>query len=172
MCIIVEKSDDKVVSLTATGDILLHGRVYGGTRKRKDFTFDEQLGGAKDLLGQTDLTMVNLETLIAGTEFGLSGFPRFNGPKEIGQTLKNMGVDILNIANNHALDKGEEGLLKSIENIEKLNLEYVGAHKSKKDYERLRIIEKNGLKICFVSYTNSTNGINPAKDKEYLVNSM
>lgn len=162
----------KTVSLTAVGDILLHGRVYGGLRKKSDFNFDEQLSNVKELLGQTDITIGNLESIVAGRELGLSSFPRFNAPVEIAYTLRDMGVDIVSIANNHTLDKGEEGILKSIENLEKVGLEYVGAYKSFEDRDRLRVVEKSGLKICFLSYTSGTNGIKIPKDKPYLVNSL
>src|SRR5690625_252723 len=160
------------VTLTAVGDILLHGRVYGGLNKKSGYKFSEQLANVEGLLGKTDITVANLESIIAGNEIGLSAFPKFNAPVEIGYKLKDMGVDIVTIANNHVLDRGEEGLLKSIENIEKIGLEYDGAYKSSEDSDRLRVIEKNGLKVAFVSYTRGTNGIKMPKGKHYLVNSL
>lgn len=159
-------------TFTAVGDILLHGRVYGGTNKKNNFQFEEQLNGVKALLGKTDITMANLETPIAGTEFGLSSFPKFNGPKEIAKVLKNMGVDIVTLANNHVLDQGEEGLLKTIENLDEVGLVYDGAYKNLKDNETLRIFNVNGLKVCFISYTSGTNGIRLPEGKEYLVNTF
>ncbi|MCD8501699.1 MAG: CapA family protein [Bacillaceae bacterium] len=121
------------------------------------------------LFDSADITIVNQESIIAGKSLKLSSFPTFNSPVEIGYALKELGVDIVNIANNHVLDKGEEGILKSIENWEKIGLPYVGAYKSLEDQEQLRIINKNGLRICFLSYTRGTNGILPPKGKEYLV---
>src|SRR5699024_2379791 len=150
----------------------LHGRVYGGLNKKSGYKFSEQLANVEGLLGKTDITVANLESIIAGNEIGLSAFPKFNAPVEIGYKLKDMGVDIVTIANNHVLDRGEEGLLKSIENIEKIGLEYDGAYKSSEDSDRLRVIEKNGLKVAFVSYTRGTNGIKMPKGKHYLVNSL
>lgn len=167
-----KSTEQNSITLTAVGDILLHGRVYGGLRKKKDFLFDEQLAGVKHLIGKTDLTMANLETVIAGTKFGLSGFPRFNGPAEISHTLKDMGVDLVTLANNHVLDQGEEGLIKSINNIEKADLIYDGAYKSLEDSEKLRVFKINGLKICFISYTSGTNGIKLPEEKSYMVNTL
>lgn len=163
---------EKSITLAAVGDILLHGRVYGGLKKKSNYNFLEQLESVSHLLGKTDITVANLETIIAGQEMGLSGFPRFNGPVEIGYALKELGVDLVTIANNHVLDKGEEGLLKSISNLEKIGLEYDGAYKSLADKQRLRIFKRNGLKVCFISYTQGTNGIVPPADKKYLVNRL
>ncbi|WP_240452385.1 CapA family protein [Virgibacillus sp. YIM 98842] len=164
--------NNNTVSLTAVGDILLHGRVYGGLNKKTGFNFIKQLQSVQPLLGKTDITVANLETIIAGTSIGLSSFPKFNAPVEIGYALKEMGVDLVSIANNHVLDRGEEGLLKSIENLERIGLEYDGAFKSEIDKERLRVFNINGIKVCFLSYTQGTNGIKIPKDKPYLVNSL
>ncbi|WP_042143739.1 CapA family protein [Paucisalibacillus sp. EB02] len=160
------------VSLTAVGDILLHGRVYGGLNKKSNYEFDSQLKNVEGLLGKTDITVANLETIIAGNEIGLSSFPRFNAPTEIGYTLKKMGVDLVTLANNHVFDFGEEGILKTIEKLQEIGLEYDGAYKSEADSERLRVVNKNGLRIGFLSYTRGTNGIKVPSDKQYLVNSI
>lgn len=165
-----QKEEQNGVTLTAVGDVLLHGRVYGGLRKKNNFTLYEQLSGVEKLLGKTDLTIANLETPIAGVEFGLSGFPKFNAPSEIAQVLKDLGVDIVTLANNHVLDQGEKGLLKTIENLEKASLIYDGAYKSVEDSETLRIYHVNGLKVCFLSFTSKINGIELPLEKTYLVN--
>lgn len=164
--------ENRRVSLTAVGDILLHGRVYGGTNKKSGYDFTNQLKNVSGLLSKTDITVANLETIIGGNEIGLSSFPRFNAPIEIGHTLKEMGVDLVTIANNHVLDKGMEGLLISIKNLKEIGLEYDGAYSSVEDNERLRIFKKNGLKVCFLSYTQSTNGIPVPKEHPYLVNTL
>ncbi|ALX49945.1 CapA family protein [Lentibacillus amyloliquefaciens] len=165
-------NNDNSVSLTAVGDVLPHGRVYGGTKKKSDYKFGEKLENAAHLLGKTDITVANLETIIAGKDIGLTSYPRFNCPVELGYTLKDMGVDIVSIANNHMLDRGEEGLLKSISNLKEIGLEYDGGYKSFEDRDRLRIIKKNGLRICFVSFTRGTNSIEIPEDKPYLSNSL
>lgn len=158
------------LTLLATGDVLLHRRLYRKAKKLFGFDFVPKLEAAKPIFEQADLRIVNQESIIAGDKIGLSTYPRFNSPAEIGNALKFLGVDIVNIANNHVMDRGEEGILLSIENLEKLGLPYVGAYKSPEDQEELRIIIKNGLRVCFLSYTRSTNSILPPKGKEYLVN--
>lgn len=150
----------------------MHGRVYGGLRKKSGYDFMNQLINVESLLGKSDITMGNLESIIAGNEIGLSSFPKFNGPVELGYTLKELGFDIVTLANNHALDRGPEGLLKSISNLQEIGLEYDGAYESAEDQKRLRIKNINGLKVCFISYTNSTNGIKVPDKKPYLVNSF
>src|SRR5699024_927716 len=105
-----------------------------------------------------------------GEEMGLSSFPKFNNPIELVENLKSFGTDIVTNSNNHTMDLGVEGALKSIENIKKVGLMYVGSHSSKKDKNTYRIINRNGIKCAFLSYTAVTLGNNPPKNKGYLLN--
>lgn len=159
------------ITLVATGDVLLHTRLYKKAKRkiRSGYNFEPLLEEARPFLKKGDFTIVNQESLIGGEELGLSSYPKFNSPAEIGHTLKKFGVDIVSLANNHIMDKGEQGVLKSIENWEKIGLEYVGAYKSLEDQERLRIFNKNGLKVCFLSYTRKMPAVKLPKDKPYLV---
>lgn len=159
------------ITLGATGDILLHKRVYNKAKTADgSFDFTDMFSNVKHLFDKEHLIVVNQESIIGGKELGLSCFPHFNSPVEIGYTLKDMNVDLVNIANNHTMDYGEKGLLKSIENWEKIGLPYVGAYKSKEDQETLRIIHKNGLRICFLSYTGVNFGEKVPNNKGYLLN--
>src|SRR5690625_298080 len=165
------ENQSRKATLAATGDILLHDRLYKEAKQKNGgYDFTEMFAGVKPLFKKEHLTIVNQESIIAGEELGLASFPHFNSPIEIGHTLKDLNVDIANIANNHTLDHGEEGVLKSIENWDKLGIPYVGAYKSKEDQETLRIIHKNGLRICFLSYTKAMSTKRVPKGKEYLIN--
>lgn len=162
-------NDNKKVTLAATGDILLHQRLYNKAKKSEGkYDFSEMLSEARQLFNKDHLIIVNQESIIGGVELGLSDFPHFNSPVEIGYALKDLHVDIVNLANNHILDRGEEGVLKSIENWEKIGIPYVGAYKSKKDQDTLRIFHRNGLRVCFLSYTKSIGSGKRPKGKEYL----
>src|SRR5699024_2100128 len=120
----------------ATGDILLHKRVYNKAKLSDGtYNFDGMFENIEHLFDKEHLIIVNQESIIGGVELGLADFPHFNSPVEIGYKLKDMNVDIANIANNHILDHGEKGILKSIENWEKIGLPYVGAYKSQEDQE-------------------------------------
>lgn len=162
--------NERKFTLAATGDILLHARLYRTAKKTFGYDFNSKIKNIRHLFNPDYVTIVNQESIIAGKALGLSSFPKFNSPIEIGYLLRDLGVDMVNISNNHTLDKGEEGLLKSIENLEKIGLPYVGAYKSQEDKEQLRIIEKNGLKICFLSYTRTVGQGKIPEDKPYLLN--
>ena len=55
-----------------------------------------------------DLKYYNQETILGGTELGLSTYPCFNSPQEFGDAMMDLG-SIASLANNHTLDRGEKG---------------------------------------------------------------
>lgn len=161
------------VNLVATGDVLLHSRIYDISKdKSGKYDFTDKMAPAKDLLQAGDISVVNLESLVAGEELGLTSFPKFNNPIELAENLKSFGTDIVTNSNNHTMDLGEEGVLKSIENLEKIGMQYVGSHKSKADQKEIRTIEKNNITCAFLSYTAVTLGNNAPKNKGYLLNTI
>lgn len=158
------------LSLGAIGDILIHDWVYEDAASPSGYDFKPMFKHVKGKLQKPDLLLANQETVLGGVEMGLSSYPTFNSPQEVGDALMDAGVDIVSTANNHSLDKGEKGILRSIEYYEKVGLPYVGFFKDKEDQEKLRILHKNGVKLAFLSYSYGTNGIPVPKGKDFLVN--
>lgn len=167
----IETSKTTTATLAAIGDVLIHDRVYEtayiGNQK---YDFTPNFRNVKELLAKSDITMANQELMMAGVEIGLSSYPCFNSPIEIGEALKDCGVDIVTIANNHTLDKGERGVLRATDNWDRLGMPYTGAFRSFDDRAIIRTIEKNEIKFSFLAYTYGTNGIPVPQGKDYLVN--
>lgn len=158
------------LTLSAIGDILIHDWVYEDAYSKTGYNFKPMFEPIKSQLQKPDILLANQETVLGGVEIGLSSYPMFNSPQEVGDALIDAGVDIVSTANNHSLDKGEKGIQSSIVYYEKVGLPYVGFFKSKEDQEKLRILNKNGVKLAFLSYSYGTNGIPVPKGKDYLVN--
>ncbi|WP_449540129.1 CapA family protein [Ferdinandcohnia sp. Marseille-Q9671] len=158
------------MTLAAVGDILIHSIVYDDAKTGEGYDFKPMLANVKDLLKNPDLTIANQETIVGGTEIGLSTYPSFNSPFEVADALKDAGVDIVSIANNHTLDRGERAILSAIDYLTSIGIEYTGGYRSLEDKSRIRVLNRNGISIAFLSYTYGTNGIPVPKGKEYLVN--
>lgn len=116
-----------------------------------------------------DITLANLEVPVAYPQFPVSGYPQFNAPSALLTTLKAIGIDMVTNATNHTLDLLGAGAYSSIENIKASGLQYVGSYESWQDYQTPRIIEKNGIKIGFLTYSYGTNGIEIPSGEEYLI---
>lgn len=164
------KSFESSVTLRAIGDILIHSPLYKDAWNGNSYDFRPMLDQVKPLLHSSDLTFANQETILGGTEIGLSSYPQFNSPVEVGEAFFDAGVDIVSNANNHSLDKYEDGVLKSTKHLSEIGLEYVGSFNSFEDLATPRILQRNGIDIGFLAYTYGTNGIIRPPDKPYLVN--
>jgi poly-gamma-glutamate synthesis protein (capsule biosynthesis protein) len=132
--------------------------------------YDPQSGGydfqpvftpVRHLLSEPDLMIVNLETTLPGEEGGYSGYPRFGAPDALAEALKDCGVDVVSVANNHILDKGRDGMRRTIGVLEELGLQPVGAYRSVREWreKRVRLIEVRGIRLAVLAYTYWTNGL-------------
>ena len=167
-----EKIETKKLSLVMVGDALIHGSVYRDAYKDGKYDFSHQLEFIKPIIKNYDLAFYNQETILGGTELGLSDYPTFNSPWEFGDNMLDAGFNIVNLATNHTIDRGEKAILKSCEywNPKKKDILFAGSYCSFDDQNEIKIFEKNGIKYTMLSYTYGTNGIPVPKGKEYLVN--
>ena len=159
-------------SLVAVGDALIHQGVYNAARKEDGtFDFDPMLRLVKDHIEAHDLAFYNQETILGGVEIGLSTYPCFNSPREVGDAFIDAGFNLVSLANNHTLDRGEKGILRSLEYWrDKENILTAGSYSTGKDREHIRTMEVNGITCALLAYTTVTNGLKPPKGKEYYVN--
>jgi poly-gamma-glutamate capsule biosynthesis protein CapA/YwtB (metallophosphatase superfamily) len=158
------------VTLAAVGDVLIHSSIYKDAKTKDGYDFNPIFEQVKPHINKADLAIANLESMIGGEVLGLSDYPRFNAPFEVGDALQETGFDLVNLANNHTLDRGVKAIINSIEHLKKLGIEYTGAYSSEEDQQHIRIIQKNGISFAFLSYTYGTNGIPVPEDMPYLVN--
>ncbi|MCA1030201.1 CapA family protein [Bacillus timonensis] len=165
------KSYTSTVTFAAVGDILIHSTVYNDAKTSDGgYNFKPMIAGVRDLMVNADVTFANQETINGGTEIGLSTYPTFNSPFEVADALQDAGVDIVSIANNHTIDRGERAVLNATDYYNKIGMLYVGGYRNNEDKEKIRVINSKGIKLGFLAYTYGTNGIPVPKGKDYLVN--
>ncbi|WP_339182274.1 CapA family protein [Oceanobacillus sp. FSL W7-1293] len=169
-----EKETDWIqphITISAIGDILIHDRVYDDAWDGEIYDFKPMLAEVLDYLREPEITVANQETIMGGESIGLSGYPNFNSPVEIGDALQDAGVDIVTMANNHTLDSGEEAIQNAIAYYQEIGMLYTGSFQSKKDQSEIRVIEtEQNISVAFLSYTYGTNGMPIPEGKPYLVN--
>ena len=169
---IINSDSSVTISISVVGDLMCHGPQFEYARVEKDsFDFSPVYRNVKKYLESSDLTFGNLETVTAGKESkGYTGYPFFNTPASYITALKEVGFDLLVTANNHSLDRSEKGILKTIDEISKRNLNYVGTYTSQPDRDSIRIFDVKGIKIAVLAYSYGTNGNPIPKGKNYLIN--
>lgn len=99
--------------LTMVGDALIHSPIYKYAYENGTYNFNKIFNYFKGDIESSDLLYYNQETILGGEHLGFSGYPRFNTPKEFGETMVKMGFNIVSRANNHTLDMGEAGIINS-----------------------------------------------------------
>lgn len=160
---------ERKVTFTALGDNLIHSSIYKQASWRTEgngYDFFPAYAGTADLFGKADITVLNQETLICGGQYEPSTYPRFNSPPELGECMREMGVDVFTIANNHTLDKGTEGLSACLDYYDANEMIRVGAYRDEKDRADIRTMEVNGVTVSFLSYTEYLNGLSLPDDTE------
>lgn len=159
------------VRLSFVGDLMCHSVQYQYAQVGKDsFDFSPVYRYVKNIFIDSDYVFGNLETVTAGKEKIYTGYPMFNSPYSFASDLKKVGFNFLFTSNNHSFDRGEYGVLKTLDNLIKNNINYTGTFGSKNDRDSIRIIIIKGISFALLSYSYSTNGNTIPKGKEYLVN--
>lgn len=170
---------DYHASFIGVGDALIHSKVYLdaatgriGNDGYQIYDFTDMFTYIKPIIEKYDLRFYNQETIIGGKNLGLSTYPCFNSPDEIGSDLVNkIGFNLVNTATNHTIDRGKIGALYSVnfwDNQE--NAIMVGSYSSNEKRNTFDVHEVNGITYGFLGYTYGTNGIAVPYGYEHIVN--
>ncbi|MCR4645520.1 MAG: CapA family protein [Oscillospiraceae bacterium] len=167
------------VSFLAVGDNLIHSAVYrtaaehAGDGEAYNFRYCYQY--VADKIGAADLAFINQETVICGGEYEISGSNlNFCSPDELGDELIDLGFDIINLSNNHILDKGSDGMRACLDywdsQVDKHpGLIVEGVYRDYQDMFNYRTVEVNGITIGVLGYTDHTNGYSLPSDSEMRI---
>lgn len=165
-------TDDFVkIKITVVGDLMCHSVQYKYAQIDADsFDFTPTFKYVQKYFDESDFLIGNLETVTAGKEKGYSGYPFFNSPDDFITSLKKVGFDFLFTSNNHSLDKGKDGILRTIKILNENQIHYTGTFQSQNDRDSIRIFNINGINIAFISYSYGTNGNPIPKGNNFLIN--
>lgn len=130
-----------IVKLIAVGDIFL---------KTKNNT--HPFGKVKEAFSSKDILFGNLEVVLSkkGKKAEKAAL-LYSFPKNV-EYLKDVGFDIINVANNHIFDLGLEGFNETLEVLNQKDLSFIGANNWKFNQPDT-IIEKKGIKLGFLGYS-------------------
>lgn len=173
--IVAEEKKYVEVKLSMVGDILTHTQVMeSGRRSDGSYHYNHLFRSVKKQMESSDIAIANQEVILGGTELGLSSYPDFNAPQEIGDALAASGFNTILHATNHTMDKGEEAVNNTLEFWKEKHPEVsvLGIHETQEEQDEIHIFEKDGFKIAILNYTYGLNGIKLPKNRPYLVDLM
>ena len=176
-----ESPDEEVIELpsssegliVAVGDIMVHTPQLSQARDPATggYDFAPSFEFIADYLREGDITVGNFESTFAGRDRGYDGYPLFNSPDELALNLKEAGFDILCTANNHSLDRGEQGLYRTLDILEETGIPAFGTARSQEERDAVLVQELNeDINVAFLAYTDSTNGIPVPAGRDYMIN--
>jgi len=157
----INAQDSTKVTLLFMGDVMGHDSQINSAFNENTgvYNYDSCFKYVGNIFEDSDFAIANLEVSLAGPPF--KGYPQFSSPDELAIALKEAGVDAMVTANNHCIDRRKQGLERTIDVLDSLNVPHTGTFKtqSSKDKEGCLILEKSGVKIAIINYTYGTNGI-------------
>lgn len=141
-----------------TGDILVHSTVLDGAKTSDgNYDFSSFFKKVSPYFKAADLSVINLEVTFGGTESGkFSGYPAFNCPDSLADTIKKSGIDLVLTANNHSLDTGAFGLKRTAQVLKQKGISFLGTKENQNDPVYI-VKDINGIKLGMVCYTYPPN---------------
>ena len=160
----------KTAKLAVVGDIMVHDYQYNEAYDPAtgEYNFMHNFQDVKKYFQGNDLVIGNLELTFGGPDRPYASFPCFNTPDSFLDAVKDAGFDLLTTANNHSMDTGKAGVIRTLDKLDEYGIEHFGTYRSQEERDTILYKDVNGIRFAFLSYTYGTNGI-PVPE-EYLVN--
>ena len=165
------KEENYSIKLLMVGDNLINDKIYNTMKTNDTYDFKPIYTYIKEINKDYDLAYYNQETILGGSSIGVSSYPAFNSPYEVGDATIDAGFNLVSLATNHTLDRGEQAIINSRDYWNsKDNVLAVGSYSSNEEKDKIQILKKNNITYTMLNYTYGTNGIKVPNNKEYLVN--
>ena len=169
----LKKTSSNDISICMVGDLLMHKPILDYAKsemKDNKYNFDFIFENMQKYIKEYDIKIINEEVLISGTNYNISGFPRFNSPLELSDSVAQAGFNVILKATNHVNDKNEEARLVDLNNWERFpDIKILGSYKNEKEAEKITYFDIKGVKIALLNYCYGSNRI---LKKAYIMNKL
>jgi poly-gamma-glutamate synthesis protein (capsule biosynthesis protein) len=151
---------DAQIRIAAGGDILTSCHIRGDTTAH---LWD----GLGNYFFDADIRCANLESPVAPSQ-PFTALPknlliplRLNNSPAVFDACwrEGRGINLFTTANNHALDRGEEGLLETLDFLDQKGAAHTGTFRNEAEQREPLVVEKNGIRTAFISFTFSLNNV-------------
>lgn len=146
-----QKKQKGQIVLGFAGDTML-GRLVN--KKIDHAGYKYVWGNALPLLKKTDINIINLETTLTKSEKRVPKVFNYKAAPDKVKSLQEANIHVVNLANNHMLDFSDEGLIETVRTLDNAKIKHVGAGKNIQDARKPVVIEKNGIKVGIIGYTD------------------
>ena len=157
--------EPRSATIRSLGEIAMQLNLLQSVVDGNSFEFADMFSEISDVMGNADYTVADVEGTLGGTKDPSGNNAQLITPPSLIGTLQDCGVDMLMMANDHALDGGFDELKGGIENCKTVGMDYVGVAASQEEKSTPVIKEINGIKVAFLAYTETLNGYEKKTDE-------
>lgn len=155
------------VTMRVLGEIVVDDNILASALQADgSYSFADIFSSVSGAMGNADYTIADVEGTMGGVNDGYTGKSSYNTPESIIADLADAGVDMLALANDHALDNFFQGLLGTVANCSEMGMDYVGAAATQEEHDTPKIININGANIGFLNYTTTLNSKEKATSED------
>jgi hypothetical protein len=164
------------LSVVAAGDLFvqpdLTAQAAADARAagKSGHDFTQILAAIAPMVREADLAVCHIEQPLARPEGPFTGYPIFSAPPQLADAAAETGFDTCSTASNHTLDYGEEGVRRTLDNLDRAGLRHSGSARSAEEAATPNVFDVRGVKIAQLSYTFSFNGIDRPPGKRWVGN--
>lgn len=144
--------------ISFVGDIMCEKPLMSAVAKYADGDYGNLFEGTKKYFENSDIVIANLETIFAGKEAGYTDdVYSFNTPDSFADALGQSGIDYVTTANNHCLDRGIDGAIRTLDKLDQQGIKAFGTYRNKEERKAYESLNIDGFKIALINYTYGTN---------------
>jgi len=142
------------LTLSFVGDMMFDRGVKSSVYKNFEGSYDALFTNLKPIFEMSDIVFGNLEGPISDKGRNVGSKYSFRFEPQVAQSLKNNKFSIVSFANNHVGDWSIEAFEDTLHYLEEAGVLFTGAGKNLQEAESPTIIEKHGIKIGFLGFSD------------------
>jgi poly-gamma-glutamate synthesis protein (capsule biosynthesis protein) len=150
------------LTIGVSGDLLPHLPVVARAQALAGgagYDFAPMFRRIRPWVRRNDLALCHVETPL--TPGPPAGYPVFSSPPALARAIRRTGWDACSTASNHTVDRGQAGVDATLRALARAGVRHTGSYASRRGRRRVLMLRRRGVRIAFLSYTVSTNGIPP-----------
>ncbi|NUP58941.1 MAG: CapA family protein [Pseudarthrobacter sp.] len=157
----------RCTSVVVTGDMLVHAQLWQQAKQdaaaagKAGLDFLPLLEGQRRYLSNSDLAICHQETPVAGPDGPFSAYPSFNVPPQIITAAKEVGYQACTTASNHTIDRGTDGLLRTLDRLDAVGLKHTGSYRTETESQSVLILQTPAAKVAVIEGAYGLNGLTP-----------
>lgn len=157
----------RCTTVLATGDMLVHSQLWQQAQEdaaaagKPGLDFVPLLEGQRRYINNSDLAVCHQETPVAGPDGPYAAYPSFNVPPQIITAAKAVGYQACTTASNHTIDRGTDGLLRTLDALDAAGLKHTGSYRTENESQGILVLQTPAAKIAVIQATYGLNGLTP-----------